>query len=224
MKKNLSSSTVSTGAINRLHFIHHLSFTTRHNRLTGECVTNKNLGNVRITEKFWRLPEFQLRPFRSDSKWSDFNSPCLPTDRHNDVDMQICIREVCGSDLGWTTGYPIGSEVLTAPSMKIGAMMEAASTSETSVNFYQTTRRNIPEESQLHTRRSENLISHLNHNPSWKTANHIRKSSLHIIMNTLPIRSNAGNIFNLNLLQIHFVSYKIITDFQFFPPSGWSYQ
>jgi hypothetical protein len=29
-------------------------------------------------------------------------------------------------------------------------MMEAASTSETSVNFYQTTRRNTPEDSHLH--------------------------------------------------------------------------
>jgi hypothetical protein len=39
-------------------------------------------------------------------------------------------------------------------------MMEAASTSETSVNFYQTTRRNIPEDSHLHIRRSEKLKSH----------------------------------------------------------------
>jgi hypothetical protein len=39
-------------------------------------------------------------------------------------------------------------------------MMEAASTSETSVNFYQTTRRNTPEDSHLHTRRRENLESH----------------------------------------------------------------
>jgi hypothetical protein len=37
---------------------------------------------------------------------------------------------------------------------------EAASTSETSVNFYQTTRRYIPEDSHLHTRRRENLKSH----------------------------------------------------------------
>jgi hypothetical protein len=36
-------------------------------------------------------------------------------------------------------------------------MMEAASTSETSENFYQTTRRNIPEDIYLHTRRSEKL-------------------------------------------------------------------
>jgi hypothetical protein len=38
-------------------------------------------------------------------------------------------------------------EVLTAASIKmtIALMMEAASTSETSVNFYQTTRRNNPE-------------------------------------------------------------------------------
>jgi hypothetical protein len=40
-------------------------------------------------------------------------------------------------------------------------MMEAGSTSETSVNFYQTTQRNIPEDSHPHTRRRENLKSHL---------------------------------------------------------------
>jgi hypothetical protein len=40
-------------------------------------------------------------------------------------------------------------------------MMEAASTSEMSVNFYQTTRRNNPEDSHLHARRRESLRSHL---------------------------------------------------------------
>jgi hypothetical protein len=39
-------------------------------------------------------------------------------------------------------------------------MMEAASTSETSVNFYQTTRRNDPEDSHLYIRRREILKSH----------------------------------------------------------------
>jgi hypothetical protein len=39
-------------------------------------------------------------------------------------------------------------------------MMEAASISETSINFYQTTRRNNPEDSHLHTRRRENMKSH----------------------------------------------------------------
>jgi hypothetical protein len=39
-------------------------------------------------------------------------------------------------------------------------MMEAAATSETSVNFYQTTRRNNPEDNHLHSRRRENLKSH----------------------------------------------------------------
>jgi hypothetical protein len=39
-------------------------------------------------------------------------------------------------------------------------MMEAVSTSETSVNFYQTTRRNIPENSYLQTRHRKNLKSH----------------------------------------------------------------
>jgi hypothetical protein len=39
-------------------------------------------------------------------------------------------------------------------------MMEAASTSETSVNFYQATRRYISEHSHLHARRRKNLKSH----------------------------------------------------------------
>jgi hypothetical protein len=41
-------------------------------------------------------------------------------------------------------------------------MMEAANVSETSVNFYQTTWHNIPEDSHLHTRRREILKYHLN--------------------------------------------------------------
>jgi hypothetical protein len=45
----------------------------------------------------------------------------------------------------------------------IALMMEAASTSETSVNFYQTTRRNNPEDSHLYTRRRENLKSHMHY-------------------------------------------------------------
>jgi hypothetical protein len=39
----------------------------------------------------------------------------------------------------------------------IALMMEAASTSETLLNFGQTTRRYNPEDSHLHTRRRENL-------------------------------------------------------------------
>jgi hypothetical protein len=38
-------------------------------------------------------------------------------------------------------------------------MTEAVSISETSVSFYETTRRNIPADSHLHTRRRENLKS-----------------------------------------------------------------
>jgi hypothetical protein len=43
----------------------------------------------------------------------------------------------------------------------IALMMEAARTSETLVNFYQTTRRYHPEHSHLRTHRRENLKSHL---------------------------------------------------------------
>jgi hypothetical protein len=67
------------------------------------------------------------------------------------------------SDVAPCTWYNITdvSEVL-ATSIIIAMVMESASTSETSVNFYRTTRRNIPQDSHLHTRRRENLKSHLN--------------------------------------------------------------
>jgi hypothetical protein len=55
--------------------------------------------------------------------------------------------------------HPLTS--LAARGLLIALMMEAASTSETSVNFYQTTRRYNPEDSHLHTRRRENLKSHI---------------------------------------------------------------
>jgi hypothetical protein len=45
-------------------------------------------------------------------------------------------------------------------------MVEAASTSETSVKFYQTTRRYNPEDSHLRTHRRENLKSNLGNNHS----------------------------------------------------------
>jgi hypothetical protein len=50
-------------------------------------------------------------------------------------------------------------EVLAASIIR-AMMVEAANTSETSVNFYQTTWCNSPENSHLHTRRRENLKSH----------------------------------------------------------------
>jgi hypothetical protein len=46
-------------------------------------------------------------------------------------------------------------------SIIIALMMEAVRTSETSVNFNVTTQDNIPEDSKLHTRRRENLNSHI---------------------------------------------------------------
>jgi hypothetical protein len=53
-----------------------------------------------------------------------------------------------------------GRSLLAFQRQLISLMMEAASTSETLVNFYQTTRRYIPEDSQLHNRRRENLKSY----------------------------------------------------------------
>jgi hypothetical protein len=60
-------------------------------------------------------------------------------------------------------------------------MMEAVGTSETSVDIYLTTWQYIPEDSELHTRRHENLKSHIGRqclitNYEWLnliTANHV---------------------------------------------------
>jgi hypothetical protein len=58
-------------------------------------------------------------------------------------------------------GLPTFRRCLLPPSSGIVLMMEAASTSETSVNLYRTTQRNNPEDSHLHTCRRENMKSHL---------------------------------------------------------------
>jgi hypothetical protein len=56
--------------------------------------------------------------------------------------------------------------------------MEAASTSETLVNFYQTTRRNNPEDSHLNTRRRENLKPDDYH---YSLNSKISKATAHIV-------------------------------------------
>jgi hypothetical protein len=56
-----------------------------------------------------------------------------------------------------TNGKKVVFEIFTAVSMKMALMMEAARTSETLVNFYQTTRRYNPEDSHF---RMENTTIH----------------------------------------------------------------
>jgi hypothetical protein len=72
--------------------------------------------------------------------------------------------------LNANTLKPVRFEVFTAANMKMAVfwvvetcslMLETASTSETSVSFYQTTRRNNPGDSHFHTRRRENLIFYI---------------------------------------------------------------
>jgi hypothetical protein len=59
-------------------------------------------------------------------------------------------------------------------------IMDTASTSETSVNFYQTTRRNNLEDSHLHIRRRENLKSHYH-----PVQNHLRS---YLLCKTVEIK------------------------------------
>jgi hypothetical protein len=60
----------------------------------------------------------------------------------------------------WANGP---TNYLFAQGSLIALMMEAARTSETSVDIDLTTRQYIPEDSELHTRRRENLKSHICH-------------------------------------------------------------
>jgi hypothetical protein len=60
------------------------------------------------------------------------------------------------------THSQLDPEVLAASIVR-AMMMEAANTSETSVNFYQTTRRYNPQDSHLHSHSCENLKSHCLH-------------------------------------------------------------
>jgi hypothetical protein len=52
-------------------------------------------------------------------------------------------------------------DVAPCSHVEVDLMMEAVRTSEKSVNFNVTTRRYIPEYSKLHTRRRDNLKSHI---------------------------------------------------------------
>jgi hypothetical protein len=71
---------------------------------------------------------------------------------------------MCCRVLNWMsfiTSVPFALDSLTA------LMMEAARTSETSVDIQLRTRLYIPEDSELHTRRRENLKSHITTILSW---------------------------------------------------------
>jgi hypothetical protein len=80
---------------------------------------------------------------------------------NNEPQVKINIR-LC-SLIGLATTGVLQDGCLLECSVQSGitrTMMEAVSTSKTSLNFYQTTRRSIPEDSHLHTRRCKNLKSH----------------------------------------------------------------
>jgi hypothetical protein len=93
-------------------------------------------------------------------------------------------------------------------------MMEAASTSETSVNFYQTTRRNNPEDSHLQTRHcyqvsrkgwvfgkayfgplTTRLDKGVKYGPPFCTIVGV-KSTLTLYVTTLPLRVCSNHVFN----------------------------
>jgi hypothetical protein len=68
--------------------------------------------------------------------------------------LSSCVLVVPFSFLGLIVRYPDQSLLWV-----IALTMEAASTSETTVNLYQTTQHNIPQDSNLHTHRREDLKS-----------------------------------------------------------------
>jgi hypothetical protein len=87
---------------------------------------------------------------------------------------------------------------------RIALMMEATRTSETLVNFYQTTRRFNPEDSHLRTHRRENL-------KSYYVCIMVSKKSVTLIighkkppLKSILIQINTVNMFSLSLSNIYF--------------------
>jgi hypothetical protein len=73
-------------------------------------------------------------------------------------------------------------------------MMEAANTSETSVNFYQTTRRNNLEDSHLHTRRRDNLRSPITDNIRTDRRTDTNKLKYSRCETPLKVRAVCGHV------------------------------
>jgi hypothetical protein len=65
-------------------------------------------------------------------------------------------------------------------------MIEAASTSETSENFYQTTRHNNPEDSHLHTCHRENLKTQ----KYWINTNYFRITETNNLLDDMMLNAN----------------------------------
>jgi hypothetical protein len=97
--------------------------------------------------------------------------------------------------------------------MSIIALMMAVSIYETSVNFYQTTRRNNPEVSHLHARRRENLKSHkcctlavyyragvLSYHCNRKDPSNPFQVSMVVLSGTVPQNNKANNVIHFQNL------------------------
>jgi hypothetical protein len=76
---------------------------------------------------------------------------------NEDVFRDAVLCSLIETDLLFNVGWPVPLFSSTAYSSLI---MEAVNISETSVNFYKATPRNIPEAIHLHTHRRENLKCH----------------------------------------------------------------
>jgi hypothetical protein len=82
--------------------------------------------------------------------------------------------------------------------MKIALMMEAARTSETLVNFYQTTRCYNPEDSHLHTHRRQNLKSYLVNLYGEATHRYVRRFVVNFYQTTRCYNPEDSNLHRLN--------------------------
>jgi hypothetical protein len=101
----------------------------------------------------------------------------------------------------------------------IALMMEAVSTSETSVNFYQTKQRNIPEFRHLHTRHCKNLKYHIpicsQQMFTWKTERNakMRKSKMPFPVSLCKIKgvtSLSSYVSMANLARVIFFSFYYV--------------
>jgi hypothetical protein len=103
-----------------------------------------------------------------EKRWQGFVEPCGKDQSNKRNVSDIVVGEggdanvIASAWLGVEVaekGYLQNSQYIFTLNMAVALVEEAASTPEMSVNFYRTTRRIIPEDGRLHTRRHEKLKS-----------------------------------------------------------------
>jgi hypothetical protein len=136
-----------------------------------ETVAQSNLWFFVIICRAWEIVKRVFIPYPRKIRESNISFILLPFEAamtmwHLFTDCRVNWMKILRSK-SWLESVTYQRCLLPPPSLW------SSSTPETWVNFYQTTRRNNPEDSHLHTRRRENLKSHRSGPASYSEHPHL---------------------------------------------------